>query len=220
MARLPRMVVAGLAHLVVQRTLSGCTAFADDEDLQRFLQALRAALAAENVQLHAHGVRGDELRLLVRPAGAAALARLMQSIGRNYVAAYNRRHDRRGPLWEGRFHACVVEPGEPVLAAMAWVVAAGEGGMASSAGHHAGLQRDRLVTDPPAYWALGNTPFAREAAWRDYRAAGLPRGREAKLLAAVQRGWAFGSADFIARIAQAAGRPAAPRPRGRPRRRP
>lgn len=215
MARLPRLVVAGRPHLVRLITLDGRPAFVDAQDRACFLDILREGLAVEQVQLHAYALLHDEVRMLVTPVLAPALARLVQAIGRRYVVAYNRRHGRHGTLWDGRFRACPVESGEFVLAAMAWVEQGGEAGRASSAEHHLGTQSHRLLTDPPAYWNLGNTPFEREAAWRRRLEAGLSEDVATQLQRALRGGWALGSPAFAAAIAPP-GRPAAPRPAGRP----
>ena len=47
MARLPRLVVAGQAHFVVQRGHGGAPVFADDSDRAAYLAALREAAATE-----------------------------------------------------------------------------------------------------------------------------------------------------------------------------
>lgn len=70
----------------------------------------------------------------------------------------------------------------------------------------------------PETWALGNTPFDREAAYRALLLAGLPQAETDALRQAALGGWAAGSAAFVATVAQTAARPAAPRARGRPRR--
>jgi putative transposase len=217
MARLPRLVLAGQPHLVLQRALDGRAPFADEADRARFIDILREGLAVEHVQLHAYALASRELRMLLTPATPQALARLAQALGRRYVVAYNRRHERRGTLWDGRFRACPVEPGDFVLAAMAWIEQDGEAGFASSAAHHLGIRNNPLLSNPPAYWDLGNTPFEREAAWRRHLAAGLAPLQEAQLQRALRGGWALGSPAFAASIASAE-RPAAPRPAGRPRR--
>jgi len=217
MARLPRLVLAGQPHLVIQRALVRHAAFADAEDRARLFDVLREALAAERVQLHAYALRSDELRLLVTPPEVRSLARLMQAIGRRYVVAYNRRHGRSGTLWDGRFRAAAVEPGEPLLGAMVWVEQTDDASAATSAAHHLGKLRDVIVTDPPAYWRLGNTPFEREAVWRERLAHGLSAADALRLRRAALGGWAIGSPAFVA-AAAASGRPAEPRPRGRPRR--
>ena len=59
MARLPRLVVAGQAHFIVQRGHSGTAVFADDIDRTAYRAALREAAAAERVQVHAYALLPD-----------------------------------------------------------------------------------------------------------------------------------------------------------------
>jgi putative transposase len=91
----------------------------------------------------------------------------------------------------------------------------------SSHCHYIGLRNDRIVTPHPLYWSLGNTPFAREAAYAELVAAGVSPQQEQALTESVLRGWALGSADYVAelqkctarRVSKAkAGRPARPVP--------
>jgi putative transposase len=213
MARLPRLVVPGLAHYVVQRGHNRGPVFTDAEDRAEFLRALREAAAAQQVVVHAYALPDDELQLLVTPSSAPALSRMMQTLGRRYVSAYNRRHGRSGTLWEGRFRCAVVEPGAWLLAALCLVDS--QPGV-TSAGHRTGAMRDPLLTDPAEFWRLGNTPFEREAAWRARLAQPLPPAETEALRHAALGGWAVGSAAFPARIASAGSRPVRPRPRGRP----
>lgn len=212
MARLPRLVVANQPHLVIQRGLDQQPIFMDTQDLARLVEVLRMGLAEERVHLHAYAVREHEILLLATPPEPPSLARLMQTLGRRYVVAFNRRHGRSGTLWSGRFSAAAVEPGEPLLTAMAWVE---QGVGSSSAEHHLGHRHNPLITDPPAYWSLGNTPFAREAAWRERLASGIAEAQAMQLRRAARGGWAFGSPGFINAMS-AHGRPAAPRAPGRP----
>ena len=90
----------------------------------------------------------------------------------------------------------------------------------SSHAHYIGLRTDRLITPHPLYWALGNTPFAREAAYAEMVQAGVGTDKQEKLTRSTLQGWALGEADFIAdlqkktmrRLSKAsAGRPLAPK---------
>jgi putative transposase len=232
-ARLPRLVVAGQAHLIVQRGHSGTAVFADEVDRAAYLAALREAAAAERVQVHAYALLPTEVLLLVTPAERLALSRLMQALGRRYVAAHNRRHGRSGTLWDGRFRCGVVEPGATRLQALCLIDgAAADPGITSAAhrlgGPREGLlidppeywrlggPREALLIDPPEYWQLGNTPFEREAAYRRLLDTGVAAAPAARLRGAALGGWAAGSADFRAGLAAATSRPTQPRPRGRP----
>ena len=220
MARLSRLVVPGEAHYVIQRAhggLGSAGVFVDAQDRADFEAALREAAAAEHVLVHAYALHPAEVQLLATPAQVQSLGRMLQALGRRYVSAYNRRHDRRGALWDGRFRCAVVEPGAHRLAALRLIDGqAGELGV-SSAPHRTGGPRDPLLTDPPEVWQLGNTPFEREAAYLALLNQGLPSETAQALRRAALGGWVAGSAAFAARIAESSARPAGPRPRGRPR---
>jgi putative transposase len=229
MARLRRLVVPGQVHHLVQRGHSAQPVFVDDEDRLLYLASLQDALRSHAVVLHAYALLDNEVQLLLRPPSEAALSRMMQALGRRYVAVFNRRHGRSGTLWEGRFRAGVVQEGVHVLQCLLLVdsLAARRGQSGSpnasrwsSAPHRLGMSRDPRVTDPPEFWQLGNTPFEREAAYGALLAQGLDDAQARRIEHAAVSGWALGSAQFLADMAEQLGRPVRPRARGRPPNRP
>lgn len=217
MARLPRLAFADQLHLVIQRAIDGRLAFVDEADRRACLNALRQAAQDERVAVHAYALLDHEVLLALTPREPAALSRLVQAVGRRYVSAYNRRHGRRGPLWEGRFRCAVIEPAL-ALEALVFVDGQSDTPGVTSAAHRTGGARDTLISDPPAYWRLGNTPFDREAGYRALLDRGLPASLADRLRQAALGGWVCGSPDFIAELEPAGVRPLHPRPRGRPRR--
>jgi putative transposase len=229
-ARLARFPGAGLVHHVVQRGHNRQPIALDDEDRSRWRALLAEAVATTRVALHAWVLLPDHFHLVLRPAGSADVGRLMQSLGRRYVAAFNRRHGRSGTLWDGRYRACLLEPGAEVLSSMRFVDehahrigACGpnspheSAASLSSLAHHIGRSRDPMLTDPPEFWALGNTPFERQAAYARLIEASLPPAEVLRIAASLRRGWPLGSQAFVTGLAERSGRPASPRPRGRPR---
>lgn len=72
------------------------------------------------------------------------------------------------------------------------------------------------MTPHALYWALGNTPFAREAAYAGLVQAGIGSGDQAALTDAALSGWALGDTEFVAELQKSlrrvtkarAGRPA------------
>jgi putative transposase len=219
-ARLPRLALAGHAHLVLLRAAMGQALFADDADRKAFVAAMAAAQRQHRCALHAYALLADRVLLLATPPGDIDLSRWVQALGRRYVAGFNRRHARRGSLWDGRYRATIVEPGAPTLEASLYIdsLAAALPGAAawSSVPHHLGRSRDPLLIDTAAYWQLGNTPFDREQAYQQRLAEGLPAERAARLADASHKGWPVGSDAFIASLAMRTARPLAPRRRGRP----
>ena len=217
MARLPRWVMPGALHHVVLRGHGGRPVFADEADISEGLAALREAALPHRVVLHGFAMNAAELQLLAVPPEAQALSLCMQAFGRRYVAAYNRRHGCTGTLWDGRFRCGVVQPGEWALDALTLIDS--QPGHTSAA-HHSGGVRVPWLLDPPDYWALGNTPFDREARFRERLEQGVAPARTERLRQAALGGWVAGTPAFVAALAAEAGRPLAPRAKGRPRRAP
>jgi putative transposase len=228
MARLPRLSLARVAHLVLLRGHNGETVFRDDEDRLAFLQALQAAFDRDRVALHAYSLLIDRAWLLCTPAEDQGLSRAMQSLGRRFAAAVNRRHQRTGSLWDGRYRATVVEPGRMLLDAMLFIdqleadvstTVSNERTLSawSSARQHLGYDGPVPLRDTAEYWALGNTPFDRAAAYRALLDEGPGHGQIDRISAAAQKGWALGSSDFVAALQLRTSRPVLPRRKGRPR---
>ncbi|MEF7616434.1 transposase [Aquincola sp. MAHUQ-54] len=223
MARLARLSIEGELHLILQRGNNAQAVFLDDADRVSYLEKLAASAPACGLAVHAYALLPNQVHLLATPASPDSLSQCMQTLGRRYVATFNRRHGRSGTLWEGRFRATVVESERYLFDALVYVDTAAErAGLGSpwpwsSAPHHLGLRRDPVVTEHPAFWALGNTPFEREAAYRARLARGLSTKQVEELSQAQQKGWVLGSPQFLSAMAQRTARPLAPRPRGRPR---
>jgi putative transposase len=206
MARLARLALGGYLHHVVQRGHNLQPIFVDAADRVFFLGLLETASRQHGVALHAYALMENHFHLLLTPPTDEALPRMMQTVGRSYVRYFNNRHAHRGTLWEGRYRSTVVQAQRYAMACMVFMdlnpVRAGtvlrSGDYAwSSYGHYAGLRSERLLTPLPTYWALGNTPFAREAAYADLVAKGNPAEVDTAVAQSAIRGWALGDTDFL-----------------------
>lgn len=209
MARLPRLALAGYPHHVIQRGNNRQDIITGAADVQDLLATLGEHARAFGVQVNAYVVMSNHLHLLLTPSTAQALPQVMQALGRSYVRRYNLRHARSGTLWEGRYKSTVVQSERYLLACMAYIdlnpVRAGLAAQArdypwSSHAHYVGLRNDPLITPPALYWALGNTPFAREAAYAQLVQVGLAAHQQGAITDAVLKGWALGDADFVAHL--------------------
>ena len=225
MARLPRWSAPGHLHQVLQRGVAGAAIFRDAQDYTAFADALHSAAAEHRVAIHAYALLPACIHLLATPQDGEGLSRTMQAAGRRYVPAHNRRHGRAGTLWDGRFHATVVEAGRHWLACRVYVESAPvREGLTndaaayawSSAAHHCGLRDEPWLTPHPLDWNLGNTPFEREMARKLLLETGLPVPVQTSIEQAVDKGWALGGPDFLAQLERQTGRRARPGQAGRP----
>lgn len=229
MARLPRLILPGQPHHVILRGNNRQAIFFSDLDRQHLLATLAEVSTLYNVGVHAYVLMDNHFHLLVTPVSADALSRMMQALGRRYVGWFNARHQRSGTLWEGRFRAGLIEGERHLLACMRYIelnpVRAGLCAQAqdwpwSSAAHHLGLGRQPLITEHPLYWSMGNTPFDREHAYREFIEQGVPLSEQAQFTQSVLRGRPVASEAFLKPLAGEHERVVSRRPRGRPRKQP
>jgi len=227
MARQPRLVVAGYPHHVIQRGNNRQPIVLDDRDRSAFLAELRRAAADHRLLIHAYVLMDNHVHLLATPEAPTELGRAMQALGRRYVGWFNHRYGRSGGLWEGRYKASIVETDRYFLACQRYIelnpvraslVASAAEYRWSSARHHLGMETDQLVSDHSVFWALGNTPFDRQAAYRALLEQGQDGTETQWFTRATLAGRVLGSDVFIHRLSALTDRSLVPRPRGRPKR--
>lgn len=215
MARLPRLTLPDHVHHVVQRGNNGQPIFTQLEDYRQMLELLAACSHSQQVAVHAYLLLEDQFHLLLTPQTADGVPAMMQSIGRGYVRYFNSAHRRTGTLWEGRYRGTVLQAERYLLPTMCVMdnlpvlkerCAGPLDYPWSSHAHYVGARQDKIVTPHMAYWALGNTPFAREEAYSLRVHAGVSQAQSQEILDAAIKGWPLGDADFKRALEQTTGR--------------
>jgi putative transposase len=207
MARLPRLTVAGYPHHIIQRGNNRQAIFASTADYEVLLEMLHEHSRKERVAVHAYVLMSNHFHLLATPETAEGIPQTMQAVGRRYVRYFNQRQSRTGTLWEGRYRSTLIQAERYLLACMAYMdLNPVRAGMVadpaaypwSSHASYIGRRSDRLVTPHPLYWEMGNTPFAREAAYQQLVQHGVSSEQQRALTDSALRGWALGEPDYVA----------------------
>lgn len=234
MARLPRLYAPQVPQLVQAEFARPLAAVSDPTpsgELDQLLAWLQQDARDYKVAVHGWLLLNDRITLLATPPDAQSLSRLMQSLGRRLAA-----HMRQGRVYAGRYRSALVEPGHWVLPAMVWMeslpvqlhyVDRAESWPWSSAAAHTGTHAGApagsptgasgLLSDHVDYWQDGNTPFAREASYRERIMHGLSATQIRRIEQALFGQWVLGEASFLAKLSTLATRRLAPAARGRPR---
>ena len=207
MARLPRLTLPHYPHHIIQRGNNRQPIFASVADYQMLLDLLDENARKFNVAIHAYVLMSNHFHLLAMPATPDGLPQMMQAVGRRYVRYFNDSQKRTGTLWEGRYKSTLIQTDRYLLTCMAYMdLNPVRAGLVpgppdypwSSYGHFTGQRIDKLITPHPLVWELGNTPFAREAAYAQLVLSGISLVQQAALTEATLSGWALGEPDFVA----------------------
>src|SRR5205085_5673922 len=79
------------------------------EDYASYLHWLDQYSKKYGCALHAYALMTNHSHFLLTPSDTRGPSVMMQSLGRQYVSMFNRKHGRTGTLWEGRFKSHRVE---------------------------------------------------------------------------------------------------------------
>jgi putative transposase len=122
MARPARLEIAGAVYLISAHCPfeSSRPAFVDDADRAEMLALLAQALHRFDAQALAYALMPEhyDLLLFTRRANLSALMRHVNGV---YTQHCQRRHGFNGPLFQGRFHAVLVDRERHLLDACRWV---------------------------------------------------------------------------------------------------
>jgi putative transposase len=149
--------------------------FFNAQDYELYLDTLRAAASQFDCSIHAFVLMTNHTHLLITPRTKRSLPLLMQAMGRGYVQKLNRRYNRTGTLWQGRYKACLIQDDPYLLTCYRYIelnpVRAGMVRLPgdyrySSYRHNATGKSDSLLTAHPVYQSLATTQEKRLAAYR------------------------------------------------------
>jgi REP element-mobilizing transposase RayT len=114
MARPIRIEYPGAFYHVTCRGNERKPIFRDDADRHAFLDILAASLETFKVSLHGYVFMDNHFHLIIETP-EANLGKLMQRFNTAYTVYYNRRHNRNGHLYQGRYKAILIDADEYLL---------------------------------------------------------------------------------------------------------
>lgn len=110
MARPLRIMVEDGWYHVISRGLERRAIFTDERDRSHLLELLAEATERYRVLVHAYVLMTNHLHAIFQ-VPEANLSEAMQWVLTSYAGWYNRRHQRVGPLFQGRYKSVLVEQG-------------------------------------------------------------------------------------------------------------
>lgn len=159
----------------MQRGNNRCDVFKDDADCHRFLNSLERAARRYGTSVHAFALMKTHYHLVVSAGSKDALPRTVKQFGGEYVQYFNRKYERVGTLWSGRYRSIWIEDDRQLLTCLRYVdrnpVAAGvvdspERYRWSSYRAHAYGGSHRWLVEHPTFTSLGDSDDTRRAIYR------------------------------------------------------
>lgn len=94
--------------------------FEDDEDREKFLETIQRYKGKCKYEIYSYCLMGNHLHILLK-IGIEPLEQILRRICGSYVYWYNRKYDRIGNLFQGRYKSEVVETDAYLLTAIRYI---------------------------------------------------------------------------------------------------
>lgn len=109
MPRRARLLLPNTPMHLVQRGNNRGICFRFNSDAERYLELLDEARQLHRVDVHAYVLMTNHVHLLASPRhDPHDISEMMKRLGQRYVQYFNKRHERSGRLFQGRYHSCLV----------------------------------------------------------------------------------------------------------------
>lgn len=121
MARPLRLEFAGALYHITSRGNRRGDIYENDEDRQQFLKLLNDVCDTHNWGCHAYCLMSNHYHLLIETPDAN-LSKGMRQLNGVYTQTFNRKHNRVGHLFQGRYRAILVEKQNYLLELARYIV--------------------------------------------------------------------------------------------------
>jgi REP element-mobilizing transposase RayT len=136
MPRPPRIEFSGAFYHVTVRGNNKQYIFLDDHDRLKYLELLERYKKHHEFIIYAYTLMNNHVHLLIETLGSP-LSKIMQVINFTYTGHFNRKYDKVGHLFQGRYKACLCDRDEYLLALVRYI--------------HLNPIRSKLVNNPDNY---------------------------------------------------------------------
>jgi len=107
LARRVRVFIEDTAQHIILEGINGTNIFRDEIDYKIFISFINDIKSL--LKIHSYVLMPKYFEFIATPINKDSLSKFMQILGRRYVGYFNKKYNRRGTLWNGRYKSSIVE---------------------------------------------------------------------------------------------------------------
>ncbi|MGB4547388.1 MAG: transposase [Syntrophales bacterium] len=120
MARKPRIHFPGAVYHVILRGNAGQAVFRDDQDYLRFHRLIEEGHKRYAHRIHAFCLMPNHVHLVIE-VGEIPLSRIIQNLSQRYTSWFNRKNEKSGHVFQGRYKAILIDADSYLLELIRYV---------------------------------------------------------------------------------------------------
>lgn len=137
MPRMARIVWENGLYHITSRGNNRQQAFRRVKDFEKYLELIRHYKEKFKFKLYAYALMINHVHLLLETSCLGSISQIMKPLSQRYAFWHNRRYEKCGHLWDGRFHSDIVDTDSYLLECTRYI--------------ELNPVRSKLVTDPKDY---------------------------------------------------------------------
>ncbi|MCF6331415.1 MAG: SapC family protein [Sulfurimonas sp.] len=217
MARKVRIFVENTSQHIILKSLNGVTLFQDEEDYLTFKHILEELNKTHSIKIHSYVMTLQYFEFLATPKHPDTLSKFIQSLGRKYVGYFNKKYERVGTIWEGRYKSSIVQDELFLLDIMKYIEKkADEKHAFSSLGKNLYAKADTIVSEHEMYQKLAYSENHRLQYYSRFFNSKIDDTKNKFLQDCLEKQLVTGSKEFIKNLEELVGMPLSSKNRGRP----
>ncbi|WP_434580952.1 SapC family protein [Sulfurimonas sp. NW15] len=207
MARKERLFVDNTALHIGIQGINEERIFREEEDTLFYKNLLKNLSQDLRVGIHTYALMPSEVHLLCTFSDKDSLSRFMQSVGLKYVSYFNKKYNRSGTLWQGRYKSSPVED-RYILEVMHYIESLKDKTLETT---------DDFTVQHDVYKLLGRDNADRELAYKNrFLAAPLLDDAKSFIANCLNKQLPTGSLEFYKKLETITGHSLLSQKRGRP----
>jgi len=214
LARKLRVFVADTPVHIMIKSLDAIELFPQTSDVEFFKNILVELNQKLELQTHAYSLGQNYCEFLITPKGIDELPKFMQTLGRLYVTYFNKKYNRTGTLWQGRYKSSLVDSQEYLFDVMCFIEKQ-QNTICNSKEKNLYDQKDQVVTYHQLYKALGYTQLDRITQYQNIF-ANYDQKKDVFIQQCLEKQNITGSKRFIQNLEEQLGTVLSSKQRGRP----
>jgi len=217
LARKVRIFVKDSPQHVMLKSLNKLAIFKDEADYRAFVDIFKESSINNDLAVHAYVLMPHIFEFLATPLYEDSLSKFMQSLGRKYVGYFNKKYNRTGTIWEGRYKSSLVEDKKYLFFVMLYIEKlASKEHLYSSIHKNLYGKKDEIVSYHNLYKKLGFTDEQRVQKYSEFFNSAVDYERVDFIVMCLEKQSVTGSKDFIKNLEKIVGFSLALKARGRP----
>ncbi len=219
MARKIRVFIEKTPHVVKVSALDELLLFKDKEDYKLFLSLLLVLSKQYNLHIHSYLLMPKYFLILATPKEVDSISKFIQTIGRKYVAYYNKKYSRRGSLFNGRYKLSIVEANRYLFDVMVYIESLPSRAKEyqySSIGKNFYNRKDDIVSFHELYKKLGSNRSEQIDRYQKIFSLTLTKEKREFITSCIKKQSIIGTKGYIKDLEQKLGASLIAKKRGRP----